>query len=93
MLRQALRLAPILGLLLVACAKIFGTLPARYYRPTEAGLPAVEKRLEAEQGAGLDVLETAPRQKDFPSTILAAVPLFSKISREIGNTGGEGHGA
>ena len=68
----------LLTVLLVGCAGPSSSLPGRYYRLMEAGMPPVERRLEtAEPGAGLAELEAAPPLKDFPSSILAAAVLYT----------------
>jgi len=76
----------LLAILLVGCAAPSGSLPGRYYRLMEAGMPPVERRLEtAEPRAGLAELEATPPLKDFPSAILAAAVLYT--SSHPANTG------
>jgi len=68
----------LLTVLLVGCAGPSSSLPGRYYRLMEAGMPPVERRLEtAEPSAGLAELEAAPPLKDFPSSILVAAVLYT----------------
>jgi hypothetical protein len=79
------RSLPLLALLLVGCAGPSGTLPSRYYRLMQSGLPPVEEQLDARPNAGLAELEAAPSLKDFPSSILAAAVLYT--SSHPANTG------
>src|SRR6266446_3281763 len=76
-LMNPLRAAAVLMLFLVGCAAQPGTLPARYYRLMEAGLPAVETRLAAEPSANPGALETHPLPTELPYPILAAAVLYT----------------
>lgn len=76
----------LLAILLAGCVASSGSLPGRYYRLLEAGMPPVERRLEtAQPSAGLAELEAPPPLKDLPSSILAAAVLYT--SSHPANTG------
>jgi hypothetical protein len=76
-LMSSMRLTLVLSLFLVGCVAPTGTLPARYYHLMEAGLPAVEKRLDEQPNPDFDALEAATHPESFPSPILAAAVLYT----------------
>lgn len=55
------------------------TVPARYYRLLEEGVVRVDERLAAEPAATLSSLEAQPGWTHFPSVILAAAVLYTKV--------------
>src|SRR6266545_892413 len=74
---STLQAVPILALFALGCAAPSGTLPMRYYRLMEAGLPAIAQRLAEAPNADFEALETAALPKDFPYSILAAAVLYT----------------
>src|SRR6266542_3449439 len=74
---STLQAVPILALFALGCAAPSGTLPMRYYRLMEAGLPAIAQRLAEAPNADFEALETVALPKDFPSSILAAAVLYT----------------
>ena len=75
--RVVLLLAFLFVLSIIGCAAPLSTVPERYYRLMESGLPTVEKELEGAPNATREELERTHRLENFPDSILAAAILYT----------------